>query len=54
MSCDLHGSWETVTGHYGGLYALSSENGPQSFLNAVSRSPCLSDFMVHLFEARNV
>ncbi|KAK7112091.1 chitinase-3-like protein 1 [Littorina saxatilis] len=33
MSYDLHGSWETVTGHHSGLYARSSETGVDRYLN---------------------
>ena len=55
MSYDLHRSWESVTGHHSGSYAHSSENGPQSFLNAMSHFVFLILWCTpHLFEARNV
>ena len=35
MSYDLHGAWETVTGHNSPLYARSSETGDDRNLNVV-------------------
>lgn len=39
MSYDLHGSWETFTGHNSPLYARGDETGAQRNLNVVSCSP---------------
>ena len=30
---DLHGSWETFTGHHTALYPRSTESPPQSYVN---------------------
>ena len=35
MSYDLHGSWETFTGHNSPLHARADETGDQAYLNVV-------------------
>lgn len=36
MSYDLHGAWETHTGHHTALYPRSDETGDDRYLNVVS------------------
>lgn len=44
MSYDLHGSWDSVTGHNSPLYALPTETGWNAYLNVVNKysSPCFT------------
>jgi len=46
MSYDLHGSWESKTGHNSPLYAREDEVDGERYLNQVNFALCFNDYVI--------